>query len=85
MTMTLQEYLNQKNPIKFPNVILDKTEIHKGHTMNVGNRKLTQIWIIDGNAQILWGIMYLLIDNDPTLWTSDNDGNPKNRSCFSLN
>jgi hypothetical protein len=83
--MTLQEYVNQADPIRHPKVELDNTEITKGSTINiVGKGNLTQIWITDGSAKLMWGIPYVKWDSDSTLWTTDSDGNPKARSVFYL-
>ena len=83
--MTLQEYVNQADPIRHPKVELDNTEITKGATINIpGKGKLTQIWITDGCAKLMWGIMYVKWENEITLWTTDSHGNPKAISVFSL-
>ena len=82
--MTLTEYLNQTNPQMNNNVVLDHTEYSLGSSITVGNKKLRMCFITDGSAKILWGIEYVLIDDSKVLWTTDNFGNPKRRSCFSI-
>jgi hypothetical protein len=82
--MTLTEYLNQQEPKRNPNVILDKTEYTIGSSIKTGNKTLKMVFITDGSAELLWGIEYVLINDDKTLWTTDKDGNPKARSCFSI-
>jgi hypothetical protein len=83
--MNLTQYIEQTNPQRNPCVILDRSEITIGASIKInGVGKLTQVWITDGIARILWGIMYIKKENDLTLWTTDKDGNPKKRSCFSL-
>jgi len=83
-TMTLTEYLNQADPHRMPNVVLDKTEYTIASSINIPNKgKLSLVYITDPEAKILWGIEYVKWDNDTTLYTTDADGNPKKRSCFS--
>lgn len=82
--MTLAEYLNQTDARKHPSVILDKTEYTIGSTIKAGGTTLTMVFITDGDAEMLWGIEYVMKDNDKTLWTTDKDGNPNYRSCFSI-
>ena len=70
--MNLQEYVNQTDPIRHPKVELDNTEITKGATIIiVGKGKLTQIWITDGCAKMMWGVPYVKWENETTLWTTD--------------
>ena len=84
--MNLLEYINQENPQRMPNVVLEHSEVQKGATIHtpIKDTALTLIWIIDGCAELLWGITYVLVGEDKTLWTTDENGNPKKRSCFSL-
>ena len=84
--MTLEEYVNQKDPIRHPKVILQRCEIHMGYAINIGGRKLISIWIVDGCAKDMgiWGIMYVKWEDSNCLMTTDKDGNPKNYSCFHL-
>ena len=81
--MTLEEYINQTDPKKNVVVELDRSEVHFGASITIpGLGKYTSIYIIDGCAKLLWGTMYILKDGDKSLWVTDADGNPKNRSCF---
>ncbi len=82
--MTLAEYLNLTDARKHSNVILDKTEYTIGSTIKAGGTTLTMVFITDGAAEMLWCNEYVMKDNDKTLWTTDKDGNPKYRSCFSI-
>lgn len=84
--MTLTEFFNQTEPQRMPNVLLERSEVHIGQTINnvIQERSLTPIWIIDGCAELVWGVTYVLIGEGKRLWTTDEDGNPKKMSCFSL-
>lgn len=84
--MTLAEYINQTDPVRMPEVILERSEITVGTTISIaGGTTLTSVWITDGVAKICWGKMYVVKNDDRTLYTTDSDGNPKSRSCFQLN
>ena len=79
--MTLTEYNNQIDPRYMPHVILQDGEYTLGTTYNVYMRnplreKQTQIWVKG------YPYEYCLIGM--TLYTTDQDGNPKQSSCFHL-
>ena len=76
--MNFQEYLNQKDPAKFPRV-----EIVENDCVNIADvsaypncRKIISLEF--------WGTVYsyLLSTTDNLLRTMDDHGNPKNISCF---
>jgi hypothetical protein len=74
--MSLQEYLNQENPVKRPLVALSEYEIKRGRHVKITG--FTSIWI--------QGIFneYSLHEESGTIYTIDEDGNPKNPSVFRL-
>lgn len=77
--MTLEEYLNQKDPVKMPNVWLTEQDYDKVHKIKLPNGDtLTQILIkgID--------FIYLQKNNLSHLYTQDGDGNIKAISCFNI-
>ena len=74
--MSLQEYLNQNDPIRRPIVMVSESEIKRGvHTKATG---FTSIWIK--------GIFneYALKESTGRIYTIDCDGNPKSPSVFNL-
>jgi hypothetical protein len=74
--MTLQEYLNQENPVRKPLVGVGESEIKRGvHMKLIG---FTSIWIR--------GIFneYALHEKTGYIYTIDLDGNPKSISVFRL-
>ncbi len=73
--MTLNEYLNQEDPIRFPRVLVKENEIKRG-TNYKGH---TSIWI--------HGIFneYLLEDETGHVYTIDSFGNKKKLSVFIVN
>jgi hypothetical protein len=80
--MILVDYLTQDNPIRMPKVYLEKEEYKVHLSIKVGQDILTAIEI-----PVLWkkyGInpCYVKKNNEENLYTQDEDGNPKNRSCF---
>lgn len=76
--MTLTEYKNQKNPVRFPNVILRPGEYRTGMTTKLGDETFTQVWI-DGFPS-----EYCLKGGKSHLYTTDSDGNPQSISCFTI-
>lgn len=72
--MNFQEYINQVNPVRNPDVVLtpdDYTEI----TVHGPNR-LVEIKHFD--------IYYVIPEGKTRLWTRDDNGNKKEPSCFRL-
>ena len=83
--MTLTEYLNQDDPKKMPRVELANDEVKFGIQYMIARVAFTR----EVTIPALWEKYkipgtYIQKNRDPTLWTSDQDGNPVARSCFSL-
>lgn len=84
--MNLLEYFTQQNPIRSPRVLVERSEVQIGMTIKIaGGITLTQVWIIDGVAKDIWGVMYIKKNDSNVLYTTDNHGNPKAQSVFNLN
>jgi len=81
--MTLTEYINQKNPVRFPKVILELDEYQVTHTIKVGQDILRFISI-----PAIWlrykASGYVQKNNQEQLYTMDQDGNPKYLSVFKI-
>lgn len=78
--MNLTEYLNQKDPKRFVNVLLNKNEVNI-YRVNldylVHIPEISKIYNIDA--------IYHVEKNNSTLFTIDKNGCKKSISCFSLN
>jgi hypothetical protein len=73
--MTLKEYLNQKDPIKMPEVVLKKSELIIANTRkDVMGRETSRVYINSDNPLVA-GVEYQLKDGH--LYTVDGDGNRK--------
>jgi hypothetical protein len=88
--MTLKEYLNQKDPVKMPDVFLEDSDYTIGITTydyytgtNV-KKELTQIFIKCSDTIGLNGTEYLKVEGVSRLFTVDSDGNRKSLSCFRI-
>ncbi len=81
--MTLKEYLHQKDPVRMPTVIVKKNEyiVASTHTLRSGEVR-KRVYFKSRNPLIA-GTEYCLIGG--SFYTTDHDGNPKNRSCFRIN
>jgi len=80
--MTLKEYLNQKEPVRNPNVILRRNEYTKASMIKMANGEIrTKVYIKTKNP-LLAGIEYCLIGT--RFYTVDGDGNPISASCFRI-
>lgn len=77
--MTLNEYLNQKDPERMPLVKLTPNCYTMGHVRKCGRDLHRSVWI-----KALGGVEYCKVNNISGLYTTDRDGNPKNRSCFNV-
>lgn len=77
--MTLTQYINQKEPIHFPNVILEENEYTVVSSLKIAGEIHKRVYI---NTKSLAAIEYCLIGTK--LYTTDKDGNPKNISCFRI-
>lgn len=75
--MTLQEYLAQEDPQKMPTVILQEGEYEVWNTAGVSPRRFTHI-SINGIGS------YSVNEGQTQLYTQDQFGYPKSRSCFHL-
>jgi hypothetical protein len=79
--MTLTEYLNQgDSPKRFPNVKLEFSEVL---IYKVG--KMYSITIPSIEAKFKTKHTYFAEAGSAILWTTDEDGNKRKISCFSLN
>lgn len=79
--MTLTEYFNQQTPQRMPHVVLTANEYTITKLVKYGNETRARVYI---NHPELGGIEYVVFKNTTNLWTTDNHGNPQNRSCFHL-
>lgn len=86
--MTLNEYLNQDEPQRMPNVILKPNEYSIGTTIKIaGHNDITQVFIQSDEFNKAFPGMtneYVVKGNEKRLWTQDGEGNPKSLSCFYL-
>ena len=72
--MSLQEYLNQEDPIRKPIVVFEEHEIRRGvHTKITG---FTSAWVEGLDHE------YALFEDSGVFYTIDGDGNPLNVSVF---
>jgi hypothetical protein len=78
-TLTLKEYLKQDNPCRMPRVLLNKKQYKIAQTYNHRGELRHRVYVITKN-KIVSGIEYCLIGK--SFYTTDTDGNPKNRSVF---
>ncbi len=80
--MTLKQYLNQKDPIHMPHVVLEKKEykITNSRTSVMGETRSTVY--INSDNPLVAGVEYCLIGSH--LYTVDRDGNTKGMSCFRI-
>ena len=76
--MTLTEYLDQKDPARMPNVILAEGEYEVWNTAGIKPYRFTHI-----NIPIFRG-SYVVKEGETNLYTQDQFGYPKSRSCFHL-
>lgn len=78
--MTLKEYKNQKDPVRMPTVCLQKGEYTLGHKIAPRFRDSRQsVWVKGFPSE------YCMVNDYPRLYTTDRDGNPKERSVFVIN
>jgi len=76
--MTLTEYLNQEDPARMPNVILAEGEYEVWNTAGIKPYRFTHI-----NIPVFRG-SYVVKEGETNLYTQDQFGYPKSRSCFHL-
>ena len=79
--MNLKEYLNQKDPQRFPTVWIERNQLIISSRINIGSEIRRRVYFKTANP-LLSGICYCLIGT--VLYTTDNDGNPRSRSCFRI-
>jgi len=81
--MTLTDYCNQENPIRFPRVDIMPSEYRILATIKAGQDTLTSIEI-----PLLWekfGCFGYVLKNDcSTVYATDEGGNPRRATCFSI-
>jgi hypothetical protein len=82
--MTLQEYLNQENPVRMPKVLLQPEEFVIHLTIKVGVDTLRLVSIPAIWDRFKMSGNYVQVNDQPCLKTQDEDGNPKKYSCFYL-
>ena len=75
--MTFQEYLKQQDPKRHPRVFIKRSDCYGFHEGSLPYGRAIVDLEIHGEHYL-----YLLSDNSENLWTMDEDGNPKARSCF---
>ncbi len=77
-TMTWNEYWNQgENPERMPKVEITNDEVAFARPCGMNGE--VSIFMEYPNGHI---VEYIRKRNGYILWTTDDDGNPKNRSCF---
>lgn len=86
--MTLEEYINQKDPERMPHVILKIEEYTEGvrRKTRMGDVH-TQIFITSPLFHQAFPEArgeYLMMGKWPRLYAVDSDGNPKGASCFRI-
>ena len=76
--MTLTEYLAQPDPVRMPTVILQEGEYEIWNTAGVKPNRFTHISVpaVGGG--------YVVREGETNLFTQDQFGYPKSRSCFHL-
>lgn len=76
--MTLTEYLAQTDPVRMPDVVLQEGEYEVFNTVGMKPFRFTHVHIplVKGS--------YSVKEGATTLYTQDQFGQPKSRSCFSL-
>jgi len=81
--MTLKEYLNQKDPVHMPHVVLEKKEYRVTNTHKTPRGEVQKTVYINSDNPLVSGVEYCLIGSH--FYTVDRDGNVKNMSCFRIN
>jgi hypothetical protein len=85
--ITLSEYLDQKEPVRMPYVVLKENDYNLGHWYGVEGKKRASLWI-PALSSVLPpnGVNpeYVVIEGLHQVYTTDSDGNPVRSSCFHL-
>lgn len=76
--MTLTEYLNQKDPARMPQVILQPNEYILGHFFGAPGQRIAEVFLP------LIGHCYCVHEGGKRLYTINRHGNSKSASCFYL-
>ena len=76
--MTLTEYLSQPDPVRMPHVVLQDGEYEVWNTAGVKPYRFTHI-----SVPVFKG-SYVVKEGETNLYTQDQFGYPKSRSCFHL-
>ena len=79
--MTLTQYLNQKDPVWFPTVVIKEEELNMLDTIYISGEKRSLVTIKSDNP-IVKDLHYCLVGG--RLWVMDEHGNPRARSVFTL-
>jgi hypothetical protein len=79
--MTFKEYVNQKDPIRFPKVYLEEKDMDMHILVETKPKKVWEI------SLKMFGeyYRYKINEGDNIVWTMDEDGNKKSASCFRFN
>lgn len=79
--MNLQEYINQENPVKLaPYSVQVKAEDLRinGNVLNNKGLKMEHVTLLH------FGFNYILLSESGSLWTMDENSQPKEQSVFYL-
>jgi len=80
--MNLKEYLSQKEPVRMPRVIIEEHQYIVASNSKHSNGEVRRRVYFKTKNALLAGVEYCLIGG--SFYTTDYDGNPKNRSCFRI-
>jgi len=80
--MTLTEYMTQEHPVKMPRVDLSELDYEVHLSIKVGQDILTAIEIPALWKRFKTSPYYVQKNDEENLYTQDENGNPKSRSCF---
>lgn len=75
--MNFQAYLRQQDPKRHPRVYIERSDCYGYYTGSLPYGRAIVDLEIHGEHYL-----YLLPTDSERLWTMDEDGNPKARSCF---
>jgi hypothetical protein len=76
--MTLTEYLAQTDPVRMPEVVLQTGEYEVFSSAGIAPNRFTHVYVpaVQGS--------YTVKEGETNLYTQNEFGYPKNRSCFHL-
>lgn len=75
--MIFQEYLRQQDPKRHPRVYIERDDCYGFYEGSLPFGRAIIVLLIHNEYY-----SYLLPEKSERLWTMDEDGNPKARSCF---